>query len=626
MALKVTELDFFQIRNNLKDHLKSLQAQGKFTDYDFDGSGMAMLLDLLAYNTHYNALNANMAINEVFLDTAERRANIVSHAKMLGYVPRSRTAAFTHLNLTVNVTSPVKPQSLTLDRGTEFTTIIGDKQYVFTALESTTISPVNGVYTFSNIKISQGKLRNFSYTVDSTDTSQYFEIPDINVDRDTIVVKVKENSSATAYDVYTLAKNFTTLNSKTKAFFLQEGIDGKYEIYFGDGIAGKKLNGGNVIQIEWLTTDGPIANGAQSFTLASTIQGYSTSNIDVLARSAGGTDREENDSIRFNAPLSYIAQNRVVTPDDYKAAILENYNNVESIAVWGGEKNDPPQYGKAYISIKPKSGEVLDDIEKTYIKDNILKSRNIVSITPEIIDPEYTYLKLQVFFKYNPSLTDKTAGELQSLVRSIVDTYNNTDLKQFDGVFRLSKLTRLIDTADASILSSNIRVFMQKRIVPDLGIAKRYQLNFSAPLYSSSSNERVLQSSAFTYNGITQYIHDNPQTIVNDSVHTDTDMSHKLEMYRVSNNIEYVTNNDMGYIITAQGLVVLNAFNPEAYEGQYMTFTAMPDTFDIAPKRNQLVKIDMDLVEITPQVDTIATGGTPGGIDYVLVTRHEEGS
>ena len=229
MAIKLTELDFFQIKTNLKDHMKSLQGAGKFTDYDFDGSGMAVLIDLLAYNTHYNALNANMAINEVFLDSAESRNNVVSHAKMLGYVPRSKTAAFAKVDITV--LSPIgNPSSLILNRGTQFSTIINEKQYIFTTLDATSIAPDNGVYKFENITLSQGILKSFEYQVDSFDSNQYFKIPDLNVDRDTIVVKVKDNLPAISYDTYILAKRFTSINTNSKAYYLQEGLDGQYLI------------------------------------------------------------------------------------------------------------------------------------------------------------------------------------------------------------------------------------------------------------------------------------------------------------------------------------------------------------------------------------------------------------
>ena len=621
MAIKLTELDFFQIKTNLKDHMKSLQGAGKFTDYDFDGSGMAVLIDLLAYNTHYNALNANMAINEVFLDSAESRNNVVSHAKMLGYVPRSKTAAFAKVDITV--LSPIgNPSSLILNRGTQFSTIINEKQYIFTTLDATSIAPNNGVYKFENIILSQGILKSFEYQVDSFDSNQYFKIPDLNVDRDTIVVKVKDNLPAISYDTYILAKRFTSINTNSKAYYLQEGLDGNYEIYFGDGITSKKLIGGNVVTIEWLSTDGVSAIGASVFNLIDTISGNVNVAIATINKSAGGADRETKESIKFNAPLTYIAQNRVVTPDDYKSAILENYSNVESISVWGGEHNDPPQYGKAYISIKPKNGEFLDDIEKQKIKDQILKPRNIVSITPEIIDPEYTYLNLEVVFKYNPALTDLTAGELRQLVIKVISDYNDSDLKQFDGVFRQSKLSRLIDTCNPSILNTTCRVFMKKRFNPILNSARRYQINFAGPLYSTRSNEKILKSTAFVFNGVTSYLQDKPQILGESDIHSDVGGTHTLELYKILNNTKIVTVTDIGYLIATTGTVVLNAFNISAYDGEGIELVVMPDSNDVAPNKNQLLQIEMNNVSVTPEIDTIATGGTPAGVDYKTIPRH----
>ena len=621
MAIKLTELDFFQIKTNLKDHMKSLQGAGKFTDYDFDGSGMAVLIDLLAYNTHYNALNANMAINEVFLDSAESRNNVVSHAKMLGYVPRSKTAAFAKVDITV--LSPIgNPSSLILNRGTQFSTIINEKQYIFTTLDATSIAPNNGVYKFENIILSQGILKSFEYQVDSFDSNQYFKIPDLNVDRDTIVVKVKDNLPAISYDTYILAKRFTSINTNSKAYYLQEGLDGNYEIYFGDGITSKKLIGGNVVTIEWLSTDGVSAIGASVFNLIDTISGNVNVAIATINKSAGGADRETKESIKFNAPLTYIAQNRVVTPDDYKSAILENYSNVESISVWGGEHNDPPQYGKAYISIKPKNGEFLDDIEKQKIKDQILKPRNIVSITPEIIDPEYTYLNLEVVFKYNPALTDLTAGELRQLVIKVISDYNDSDLKQFDGVFRQSKLSRLIDTCNPSILNTTCRVFMKKRFNPILNSARRYQINFAGPLYSTRSNEKILKSTAFVFNGVTSYLQDKPQILGESDIHSDVGGTHTLELYKILNNTKIVTVTDIGYLIATTGTVVLNAFNISAYDGEGIELVVMPDSNDVAPNKNQLLQIEMNNVSVTPEIDTIATGGTPAGVDYKTTPRH----
>ena len=615
--LKVTELDFFQIRENLKTYLK---AQSKFQDYDFEGSGMAVLLDVLAYNTHYNAVNANMAINEVFLDSAQLRNNVVSHSKMLGYVPRSVTAPFAYLDLTVN--SPTgSPSTLTIQRGTEFSSTVDGSQYTFTVLESQSISPSAGVYKFENLKINEGTLKSFSYTVDSFDLLQYFTIPDANVDTSSLVVKVKANSSSTSFDIFTLARNFVDITSTTKAYFLQESKDGKYEVYFGDGIVGKNLEAGNVVELEWLSTNGALANGASSFTLSSTVQGNSNVTIDVLYKAAGGGDREEIDSIKFNAPLSYISQNRVVTPEDYKAAIINNYPNIETVSVWGGEENDPPDYGKAYISIKPKNAEALTATEKQFIRDQILKTRNVVSITPELVDPEYTYVKLEVFFKYDPNLTNKTAGELRQVVSDVISNYNNTELKKFDGVFRHSKLSRLIDAADPSILNSTVRVYMQKRFVPVIGNAQKYTLTFSSPLYSSDSNEKILTSTGFTYNGFTQYLQDLPQ-VAGQTAHSDEGGTHLLQIYRMVGDVKQITIQDAGYLNANEGIVVITNFNPSAYEGDYVSITAMPNSNDIAPKRNQLLQIDMTLTTITPEIDTIATGGTIAGIGYSTTPRH----
>ena len=448
--LKVTELDFFQIKENFKAYLKAQQDKGKFVDYDFDGSGMSVLLDILAYNTHYNAINANMAMNEVFLDSAERRNNVVSLAKMLSYIPRSRSSAYTTIDFDVN--SPVgSPITLTLDRGTRFTTTINDKQYSFVNLESKTISPqditttdaitgltttVPDVYRFSGVTLYEGTLKTIQYTVDSFDDGHYFEIPDENVDITTLVVKVKQNSSSSKQEVYTLASDFTSVKSTTQAYFLQEGVDGKYEVYFGDGVVGKALEGGNVVVLEWLSTSAAEANGASIFVLADTIEGNTDVTISVMSKSVGGADKEDVASIKFNAPLSYLSQNRCVTADDYRAMIINNYGDVETVTVWGGEENDPPQYGKAYICIKPKNSDCLDTVEKEYIISNILRTKNVVSIAPVIVDAEYTYLYLDVFFKYNPNLTDSSSSQLKTIVNDTITLYNDTELKKFDGVYR----------------------------------------------------------------------------------------------------------------------------------------------------------------------------------------------
>jgi len=617
--LNITELDFDQIKANLKAYLK---ADPNFTDYDFEGSILSSVLDVLAYNTFYNAFTANAVVNELYLDTAQLRNNVVSHAKMLGYVPRSKTSAFTYLN--VNVASPAgNPASLTMDRGTRFTSLVDGSLYQFVNLEASTITPVNGVYQFNAVKVNQGQLKTTSYIVDSSDDRQTFQIREDSVDISSITVRVKETFDSNTYDVYSRNSNVTNIDGTSKVYFIQESLDGKYEVYFGDNIFGKRLLPGNVVEIQYLITDAELANGASSFSLADTIQGNTSVSITSVnatgtaANSAGGGgDRESIDSIKYNAPLTFLSQNRVVTADDYKATILNNYSNVETITAWGGEENEPPEYGKVYVSIKPKDAEALTAVQKQFIIDSILRTKNVVSITPEIVDPTYTYVTLKVFFKYDPNLTDKTAGELKDLVINVVTSYNNTDLKKFDGVFRYSKLTRLIDASDASILNTVVRVDMQKTFTPILNSIARYEVQFSAPLYAEHTNEAIIDTDEFTINGVAVRIKNYADPYA--------DGFYKLKSYRMIGEEEVIVEPDIGYIDTVNGIVVFNGINITAYDttkGKISIF-AKPNSFDIAPKRNQLVIVNMSEVQVTPEIDTIATGGTIAGIGYNVISRH----
>lgn len=617
--LNISELDFDQIKSNLKAYLK---ADPNFTDYDFNGSILSSVLDVLAYNTFYNAFTANAVINEVFLDTAQLRNNVVSHAKMLGYVPRSKTSAFTYLN--VNVASPAgSPSSLTMDRGTRFTSLVDGVLYQFVNLEAVTITPVSGTYQFNAVKVNQGQLKTVRYVVDSTDARQTFQILEENVDISSILVKVKETNDASTYSVYTRNNNVTNITGTSQVYFIQEGLDGKYEVYFGDNIFGKRLVPGNVVDIEYLVTDAELANGATAFSLADTIQGNTSVSITsvnstgTVANSAGGGgDRETIDSIKYNAPLTFLSQNRVVTADDYKATILNNYSNVETITAWGGEENEPPEYGKVYISIKPKDAETLTTVQKQFIVDSILRTKNVVSITPEIVDPTYTYVDLEVFFKYDPNLTDKTAGELKDLVISIINSYNDNDLKKFDGVFRYSKLTRLIDASDASILNSVVRSNMEKKFSPILNSIARYEVEFSAPLYSEHTNESIIDTDEFTIDGVAVRI--------KNYVDSYADGLYKLKSYRMIGEEEQIINPEVGYVDVTNGIVVFDGINITAYNTTKGTISiyGKPNSFDIAPKRNQLVIVNMNQVKVTPEIDTIATGGTIAGIGYTVTSRH----
>ena len=611
--LNVTEMDFDQIKSNLKTFL---QSQTQLADYDYEGSAISTIIDVLAYNTFYNAFNANLNINEIFLDTAQVRNNVVSHAKSLGYVPRSTTSAFATINVVVN--NPAgSPSSLAMPRGTTFQTKIDNKTYNYVNLEAQTIQPINGIYTFSNLQINQGTIRSQEYIVDDTDTSQKYEIPDTGVDTATLIVKVKTNAASAAFEVFTLVTNIVDVDQNTNAYFLQEGMDGKYEIYFGDNVFGKKLSAGNIVQLEYLVTDGAESNNANNFTLTGNVSGNTNTTVTLASAAGGGAVREATDSIKFNAPLSFLAQNRVVTADDYKAIVKNNYTNAETVSVWGGEEQAVPEYGKVFLSIKPGNAETLTEVQKTFIKDSILKTKNLVSITPEIVDPDYTFIKLEVFFKYDPNLTSLTAGELKDQVIATITNYNNTNLKKFDGVFRASQVTTLVDATNPSILNTIQRVFVQKRLTPVVGTAQKYTLEFSSPFSSNiATGASVIDSSEFIMNSFNHRMQDIPTTDPN--IRT-------VQLYRISNNQKIITTVDAGTVNIKTGTVTLTNFNPDGGlvgSNAYITVTGTPSSNDLAPRRNQLLQIDLLQTVVTPQVDEIATGSVIAGIGYTTTANN----
>jgi hypothetical protein len=609
--LNVTELDFDQIKDNIKNYLR---AQDKYNDYDFEGSGMSILLDILAYNTHYNAMAAHFALNEAFLDSAQIRGNVVSHAKLLGYTPRSASAATAYVNITVNnpIGTPVPP-SITLSRGTKLISVIDGEEYGFVVVESITVlyDSVNNRFFFENVPIKQGTLKTMTYRIDEYMPNQKFEIPDEDIDLSTIRVRIKANDNSTQYDIYTPFTALTSVGGGTKVYFYQENSAAKYEIYFGDGIIGAKPRSDNIVELEYVYTSAEDANGARTFDIVSEIEGNSDITVVTVSASAGGSVRENIESIRFNSPLSYITQNRAVTADDYRAIIVKEYGDIDAISVWGGEDANPPDYGKVFIAIKPKAAETLTAAEKSFIVENILKQKNVVSITPFMIDPEYTYIKLETFFKYNPNLTDRKKASLQSLVSNVVSEYNDTELKQFDGVFRFSKLLRNIDASDPAILNSYMRVYMFKVITPSNTINNSYDLEFASPIYTTSSDESVMESTSFLINGIVHFFSDTKITGSTDR---------RIYMYKIVDSIRTTVSLDAGRIYTTEGRVVINNFRPDTTAPIQLTF--IPNSNDLAPKRNQLLSIDMTQVTVNGDIDTIAVSGSAGTVNYKTTSRH----
>ena len=390
----VADLDFDTIKDNLRAFL---QDQTQFSDYNFEGSGFSVLLDTLAYNTHYLGFNANMLTNEMYLDSADIRKNIVSLAKMLGYTPSSPKAPMASVDITLNDGSG---SSVQMDKGTVFTTAIENVTYQFITNEDITMTPVDGVYKFSNVPIYEGTLVSFRYTVDSNDVDQKFTIPSINADTTSLKVTVQTSASDTTIETYTLASGLKGLNSTSKAYFLKETDTGKFEVYFGDGILGNKLADGNIVILEYIITNKEEANGASVFKVGSSVGGFTDISIVTKSNAEGGAEGESKESIRFNAPLQYTSQDRAVTTTDYETLVKSIYPNAQSISAWGGEDDETPIYGVVKISIKAPSGSTLTDTTKLDIV-NKLKPYNVASVRPEIVDPITTSIMLVVNAKYD---------------------------------------------------------------------------------------------------------------------------------------------------------------------------------------------------------------------------------
>ena len=614
--LDISTLDFDQIKLNLKKYISN---QDEFKDYEFEGSGMAVLLDLLAYNTHYLAYNANIMGNEMFIDTADLRNSIVSHAKALGYTPLSVRAPVADINVVVNNATGA---TLTMNAGTQFTSTVDNVNYNFVTVGSNTISPVDGVYTFSNLKIYEGTYVTYQYTVDTTDIDQRFLIPSANADTATLVVSVQTSSSDTTIDTYTLATGITAIDSTSKVYFMQEAEDGKFEIYFGDGVTGKKLINGNIVILKYVVTNKTAANGASAFSLSGNIGGFSDISLTVNSNAANGAEAESKDSIKFNAPKSYAAQDRAVTVEDYKQKVKELYANAQSVSAWGGEDHSTPYYGRVYISIYPKTGSNLTTTTKNSIVTS-LKNYSIGSVTPVILDPEVTNILLTSNVKFKEAGTTKSASTLQTEITTALSNYNTTTLQQFDGMFRYSKVLDTIDDVDTNAILSNITTLkLRKAFTPTLSSSVKYTISYSNALYNphaghNSTAGGILTSTGFKIDGDTTNVY-----YVND------DGNGNVRLYYLVGSVKTYTNNTQGTIDYSTGNVVLNSLNISSIENirgvasTSIELTVIPQSNDIVPVRNQVLSIDVANSNITVEADTFEGGSSGAGIGYTTQSSY----
>lgn len=478
--IQMTDLDFNNIKTNLRRYLES---QDTLKDYNYEGSALSTLLDILAYNTQYNAFYLNMVGNEMFLDSAVQRSSVVSLAKMLNYVPTSALAPTATINLKVN---EVGSASLTLPKFTTFMSeAIDGINYNFVTADSQTVNASNNTVTFSNVQLKQGIPATLRYTVDNTtNPQQIFVIPEDNIDTTTLSVVVQQSSSNSASDVYTQASSYLSLTGDSKVYFLQESVDGKYEIVFGDDVIGKKLTNGNIVTLSYIVTSGTVAAGSNNFVLMDSVGGFANTVVFPLIAATSGSERETIDSVKFQAPKAYSAQNRAVSKNDYISALQRNTLGVafDAINVWGGEENDPPVYGQVFISLKPSGTYNLTDTQKTQIIEQVIKPVSVVTVTPRIVDPDYTYLKFNVNVVYDPKKTTQTSAQLQSGIKSAIENYAVTNLNTFNSTFNTYDFLNSIQNYSSSIITSEFDLRMEKKIYPNLVTPTTYKLYYNAPL------------------------------------------------------------------------------------------------------------------------------------------------
>jgi hypothetical protein len=606
--INTTELDFDAIKSNLKTFLKG---QSQFADYDFEGAGLSVLIDLLAYNTHYNALYTNLAVNESFLDSASKRSSVVSRAKEIGYVPYSSSAATAVVNIVVSSTSST-PATLTLPAYSSFSTSIDGEQYTFYTTESIVSTLVGSTYTFTNVNIKEGTPLTFKYTV--ADGTQYI-IPNQNVDMSTLSVRIQDNAASSNFTTFVNQELIINLDSESKVYFIKE-IEGQFhELEFGNGVIGKALANGNIVNLTYLVTNQDAGNGARVFAYTgSTLLGGSVA-ITTVTPAVGGAVAETIDSIRYNAPRAYSAQNRAVTVEDYRTIVFRLYPEAQTINVWGGEDNDPPTYGKVFLSVKPTTTDILTQNQKDYIINSILKEKNVVSITPEIVDPEYISLQVNCSVYYNPRLTVKSENTLKSLVLQTIKDYNIDNLNSFTGVFRHSNLSTLIDSTEDAIVSNITTIKLHREIAIQYNTNANYIINLANPIYGSGVPEQSITSHGF-------YIAGNDNIVYIEDLPTDH-FTGQLRLFYFSNIGEKIYIKTFGSVDYPNGIIRLTELEItgiDLTESPVLELIIKPQSNDVVSIRNQLVTIPDENIIVNVILDKVSVGDPGGGTNYIFTS------
>jgi len=632
-----TNLDFDQVKTTLTNYI---QSNSNFTDYDFQGSNLSTIIDLLAYNTYITSYNANMVTNEVFIDSATLRENIISLARNIGYVPRSKKAARAVISFTVNTTNIIPtPATLTLKAGPVAGTSgsFGNSSYIFSILEDISVPVRDGVAEFNNITIYEGTLLTSNFTFNSRDVNQKFILPNAGIDTDLISVKVKTNESSTAAASYKLQDSLFDINSSSNVYYIQEVEDERYQIFFGDGIFGKSLKDGNFIPINYIITNGDSANGVNSFTFSGRLtyirnaETYTvTSGISLITTelsSSGGEVIESTDSIKKFAPRIYASQNRCLTANDYETLIPSRiYPETESISVFGGEEVIPPQYGKVFISIKPKSGDFIPNLIKENIKLK-LKKYAVAGIVPEILDLKYLFLEIDSKVYYNSNLAP-SAEYISSIIQNNANKYaESSEMNKYGARFKYSKFLKIIDDSQDAVTSNITTVNMRRDLRVQINTWAEYTIGFGNAFHIRSMNGYNIKSSAFRVNGIANadvYISDIP------NVNRITGSLFLFTVPAINSATPTIVKRNIGNINYVSGVITLNPINIQSgmmKDGQTtIEIGVIPSSNDVIGLQDLYLQLDISSSTFEMVVDEIASGLDPSASNYLVSSSYSNGA
>jgi hypothetical protein len=625
-SINVSELDFNTIKSNLISYFK--RENSPFKDWNFEGSGLNTLLDVLSYNTHFNAMLAHMSINETFLDTAQLRSSVVSNAKLLGYVPNSYSAAKAILNISFTPkVGVVSKKFLILPKGSQFSSSLNGVTYIFSTIESYQIIYDQTINRYTGIiPVYEGVFRSQRFQVNASLQYPAYIIDSSNIDTSKLSVKVYASGDSSNYTVYTKFQSFDLVSAENPLYFIQENSLGKYEVSFGDNRFGKKPNNLSIIEVEYFTTNGPASNGCMNFNYVGGVDSPDISSsvsaaplvmayIDDSGRkyiADGGATKESLDSIRFNAPLAYVAQNRAVTINDYASIIKNEFPRAESISVWGGENHIPVSYGKVFISIKPKDGLYLSEEDKEYLY-SVLRPRSVLTIKPVIVDPYYVKVALDVLVKYNRNITNLSKTELEEKLKSYIIAYNDSTLESFEKVFTYSTLLTNVISQDPSVVNGHLRVYLTQTFSNNPSKKETQSIDFGAPL-DVDDGKTITFASGYYDSEIEQSI------LIGDT--EDPSNSKRRVLYTYYKNLENAEvkrNTNIGYIDLTTGVASIETLPTSGITD--ITLEVIPLSNDVVPDRNQIIIIDTNRLNVIADVDVIATGGMSNSSYYTPFKR-----